>query len=76
MRINFTILKIRHMKTPIDHTRHTCPVSKDQHYIDPHGNLVCLKAYKGDWGDWDEEISYPSESHADTDTSNTESETE
>ncbi|KAF2330598.1 hypothetical protein [Flavobacterium daemonense] len=64
------------MKTPIEHTRHTCPVSKDQYFIDSWGNLVCIKSYKGDWGDWDEETSFPCGSPADADESHTESETE
>lgn len=66
---NFTHLKNHTMKTTINYTRHTCPISQNQHFIDEYGNLICLKSYKGDWGDWDEKVPCT----ADSDTLKTES---
>ncbi|MCP2029701.1 hypothetical protein L1276_004895 [Flavobacterium sp. HSC-32F16] len=33
---------------------YSCPLSKSRLYTGENNELICVKTYKGDWGDWDE----------------------
>ncbi|WP_289660447.1 hypothetical protein [Flavobacterium panacagri] len=37
-----------------DYGKSYCRISNTIIYSDDNNDLVCVKMYKGDWGDWDE----------------------
>ncbi|PBI90195.1 hypothetical protein BSF41_18660 [Flavobacterium sp. ACN2] len=38
----------------LDNGKSYCRISNTLIYSDDNKDLVCVKMYKGDWGDWDE----------------------
>jgi hypothetical protein len=39
----------------VDNNKNYCSISKTRYYNGDNNELIYVKIYQGDWGDWDEE---------------------